>query len=71
MPPILHLMRHGQGYHSAEVTKDGHLLHDPELTPKGIEQCKARCAAFDRHDHVRLPPPPRPCLAPRTTEIAS
>jgi broad specificity phosphatase PhoE len=54
MPPILHLMRHGQGYHSAEVTKDGHLLHDPSLTPKGITQCQARRATFPRHAQIDL-----------------
>jgi broad specificity phosphatase PhoE len=55
MPPILHLMRHGQGYHSSEVTpKDGHLLHDPSLTPKGIAQCQSRRDAFDRHSQIEL-----------------
>ncbi|EME41994.1 hypothetical protein DOTSEDRAFT_72932 [Dothistroma septosporum NZE10] len=47
-------MRHGQGYHSHEVTKDGHLLRDPSLTEKGKQQCRDRCNDFDRHDKVDL-----------------
>ncbi|CAK1366782.1 unnamed protein product [Cercospora beticola] len=54
MPPILHLMRHGQGYHSPEVTKDGHLVRDPLLTDKGQQQCRDRCKAFSRHDKIEL-----------------
>ncbi|QIW99776.1 hypothetical protein AMS68_005294 [Peltaster fructicola] len=52
MAPILHILRHGQGFHS--ITENGHMLRDPELTPKGREQCAARCASFDRHDKVEL-----------------
>jgi len=52
MAPILHIMRHGQGWHS--VAEDGHSIRDPELTPKGREQCAERCASFDRQDKVRF-----------------
>lgn len=45
-------MRHGQGFHSHEVTPDGHLLRDPSLTEKGKQQCRDRCTAFDGHDKV-------------------
>lgn len=55
MPPILHIMRHGQGFHSPEVTKDGHLIRDPHLTDKGKEQCRQRCKDFKRHENVRRP----------------
>ncbi|EMF12799.1 phosphoglycerate mutase-like protein [Sphaerulina musiva SO2202] len=54
MSPILHVMRHGQGYHSSAVTKDGHLLRDPFLTEKGKQQCRDRCKAFTRHGHIEL-----------------
>ena len=51
VPPILHIMRHGQGYHS--ITENGHDLRDPELTPEGEQQCRDRRDGFDRHDNVR------------------
>ncbi|KAK3669324.1 hypothetical protein LTR78_010786 [Recurvomyces mirabilis] len=54
MAPILHVMRHGQGYHSEAVTKNGHQVHDPHLTPKGREQCADRCAEFKNHDSIEL-----------------
>lgn len=44
MPPTLHLVRHGEGYHN--VGNGDHTLVDPELTPKGVEQCAALRAAF-------------------------
>jgi broad specificity phosphatase PhoE len=47
-------MRHGQGYHSSAVTKDGHLLHDPSLTPHGIAQCQTRCSTFPHHANIDL-----------------
>ncbi|KAK3717942.1 hypothetical protein LTR37_005368 [Vermiconidia calcicola] len=50
--PILHIMRHGQGYHS--VTENGHDIHDPHLTPEGEEQCRKRRETFDRHDNIEL-----------------
>ncbi|KAI5364003.1 Putative histidine phosphatase superfamily, clade-1 [Septoria linicola] len=54
MPPILHVMRHGEGFHSHAVTKDGHLIRDPSLTDKGKQQCRDRCKAFTRHDKIEL-----------------
>ncbi|EMC95903.1 hypothetical protein BAUCODRAFT_508777 [Baudoinia panamericana UAMH 10762] len=54
MAPILHIMRHGQGYHSEAVNKNGHEIRDPWLTPKGVEQCHERCKSFARHDQVEL-----------------
>ena len=40
MPPILHLMRHGQGMHNA--VENGHDIRDPALTEKGRQQCRER-----------------------------
>ncbi|KAF7190552.1 putative phosphatase SPAC5H10.03 [Pseudocercospora fuligena] len=54
MPPLLHVMRHGQGFHSAEINKDGHLIRDPNLTDKGKEQCRQTCRAFERYQQVEL-----------------
>jgi broad specificity phosphatase PhoE len=54
MAPILHLLRHGQGYHSSEVNgAEGYKIHDPNLTDKGRAQCEERCRIFTRHEHVR------------------
>nr|OQO28024.1 hypothetical protein B0A51_02825 [Rachicladosporium sp. CCFEE 5018] len=52
MPPILHLLRHAQGYHS--TSPEGHSLHDPHLTPHGFSQCASRRDAFPHHDSVEL-----------------
>lgn len=38
MPPRVHLVRHAQGFHNLSVAN--HSIHDPLLTPAGIEQCK-------------------------------
>ncbi|KXL44839.1 hypothetical protein M433DRAFT_58341 [Acidomyces richmondensis BFW] len=54
MAPILHIMRHGQGYHSEAVSSEGHRIRDPYLTPKGEEQCVERRNTFDRHEKVEL-----------------
>lgn len=37
MPPILHLVRHAQGLHN--VSTSNHILHDPDLTALGEQQC--------------------------------
>lgn len=50
MAPILHIMRHGQGYHS--IATNGHDIRDPHLTGLGQAQCRERQAAFDRHEQV-------------------
>lgn len=52
MPPILHIMRHGQGYHS--IAENGHSIRDPHLTGHGESQCRARRSDFQRHDQVEL-----------------
>lgn len=50
--PILHVMRHGQGWHSEAVSPNGHQIHDPWLTPTGQQQCRDRCDRFQRHGEV-------------------
>ncbi|KAK4893755.1 hypothetical protein LTR27_008003 [Elasticomyces elasticus] len=55
MPPILHIMRHGQGEHSTAVNgENGKNVRDAPLTQKGKEQCAERCRSFDSHDKVQL-----------------
>ena len=50
MPPLLHIMRHGQGYHN--ISDNGHDIRDPDLTDQGREQCRATRDKFQRHDQV-------------------
>ncbi|KAF6240024.1 hypothetical protein HO173_001634 [Letharia columbiana] len=37
MAPVIHCVRHAQGYHNLSVAN--HSLPDPSLTPFGEEQC--------------------------------
>ncbi|KAI6088683.1 phosphoglycerate mutase-like protein [Hypoxylon rubiginosum] len=50
MAPIIHLVRHAQGYHNLnEVNQQ---IPDPDLTPLGITQCEELCRRFDAHDKI-------------------
>lgn len=44
MPPRLHLVRHAQGFHNLNVAN--HAMHDPLLTPVGLQQCKDLSESF-------------------------
>lgn len=46
----LHLMRHGQGYHS--VSAEGHDVRDARLTSHGEAQCLERRESFGDHAKV-------------------
>ena len=50
MPPIIHCVRHAQGFHNISVTN--HTIHDPMLTQLGEEQCKALAKNFPFMDRV-------------------
>ncbi|KAI2468367.1 histidine phosphatase superfamily [Annulohypoxylon bovei var. microspora] len=50
MAPIIHLVRHAQGFHNLNV--ENQQLSDPDLTPLGITQCEELCKKFDAHDKV-------------------
>ncbi|KAI9827282.1 MAG: hypothetical protein M1832_005420 [Thelocarpon impressellum] len=52
MAPILHCVRHAQGYHNLSVAN--HTMPDPDLTPFGKEQCKILAETFPHHDRVEL-----------------
>lgn len=52
MAPILHCIRHGEGYHN--LSQEKRQIHDPSLTEKGEEQCRASCKAFPYHDNIEL-----------------
>ncbi|KAI0888014.1 phosphoglycerate mutase-like protein [Annulohypoxylon maeteangense] len=50
MAPIIHLVRHAQGFHNLCV--ENQKLPDPDLTPLGITQCEELCKKFDAHDKI-------------------
>ena len=52
MPPMLHLVRHAEGYHNACWHGEG--IHDPFLTEKGQQQCEELCSKFPFHDQVEV-----------------
>lgn len=52
MPPVLHLVRHAQGYHN--VSENGHTIRDPELTTEGQKQCHALRDSFPYPKNIDL-----------------
>jgi len=52
MPPIVHFVRHAQGYHNLTVAN--HILPDPELTQLGEEQCAKLKESFPYHSQIEL-----------------
>ncbi|KAF2227415.1 histidine phosphatase superfamily [Elsinoe ampelina] len=52
MPPTVHLVRHAQGFHNLSVKN--HAIHDPLLTPAGIEQCRTLAKDFPFKNDVEL-----------------
>ncbi|XXG95893.1 hypothetical protein Hte_002167 [Hypoxylon texense] len=50
MAPIIHLVRHAQGYHN--LSEENQQIPDPDLTPLGIKQCEELCKRFDAHDKI-------------------
>ena len=52
MPPVLHCIRHAQGYHN--LSSANHSIHDPNLTPYGEEQCKQVAKNFPFHSSITL-----------------
>ena len=52
MAPIIHCVRHAQGYHNLSVAN--HSMPDPSLTPYGEEQCRQLAKTFPYHDSVGL-----------------
>jgi broad specificity phosphatase PhoE len=50
MAPIIHLVRHAQGFHN--LSKENEQLPDPDLTPLGLEQCQKLQGRFQAHDKV-------------------
>lgn len=50
MAPIIHLVRHAQGYHN--LSKEDEQRPDPDLTPLGEQQCAELCSNFPDHDKI-------------------
>lgn len=50
MAPTIHLVRHAQGWHNVNVENE--TMHDPELTPTGVQQCRDLRAQFPHHDKL-------------------
>lgn len=52
MAPIVHCVRHAQGYHNLSVAN--HSMPDPSLTSLGEEQCRQLKKDFPYHTSVQL-----------------
>lgn len=50
MAPVLHCIRHAQGYHNLNTAN--HSIQDPLLTPLGEEQCAILAKAFPYQDRI-------------------
>lgn len=50
MAPIIHLVRHAQGFHN--LSDENQQLKDPLLTPLGESQCDELCKRFPAHDKI-------------------
>ncbi|KAK5679957.1 hypothetical protein LTS10_007905 [Elasticomyces elasticus] len=48
MAPIIHCVRHAQGYHNLSTAN--HSIHDPLLTAFGEDQCRLLAQKFPYHD---------------------
>ncbi|KAI0112414.1 histidine phosphatase superfamily [Nemania sp. FL0031] len=50
MAPIIHLVRHAEGYHNLSL--ENQWIRDPDLTDKGKKQCEELNKAFPYHDKI-------------------
>ncbi|KAI1147715.1 histidine phosphatase superfamily [Nemania diffusa] len=50
MAPVIHLVRHAQGYHNLNL--DNQWLRDPDLTELGKQQCDELNKQFPNHDKI-------------------
>ncbi|KAI1337083.1 phosphoglycerate mutase-like protein [Xylariaceae sp. FL0016] len=50
MAPIVHLVRHAQGYHN--LYTENQKLRDPDLTKLGEKQCEDLCRLFPSHNKI-------------------
>jgi broad specificity phosphatase PhoE len=52
MAPIIHCVRHAQGYHNLSIAS--HAIRDPLLTPFGQQQCQELQQNFPHHENAEL-----------------
>ena len=52
MSPIIHVVRHAEGYHNLNVAN--HTIPDPSLTTKGEKQCNLLAQTFPYHSNIDL-----------------
>lgn len=50
MAPIIHLVRHAQGFHN--LSTENEQLPDPDLTPLGLRQCEALNEKFKQQENI-------------------
>ncbi|KAH6887989.1 histidine phosphatase superfamily [Thelonectria olida] len=50
MAPTIHFVRHAQGFHN--LSHAAEQLHDPDLTPLGLQQCANLSAQFPHHTDI-------------------
>ncbi|KAI0541979.1 histidine phosphatase superfamily [Xylaria digitata] len=50
MAPVIHLVRHAQGYHN--LSHENQWIRDPDLTDLGKKQCEELCKNFPYHDKI-------------------
>lgn len=50
-PRAVHFVRHAQGYHNVD---DDQTIPDPDLTPKGVNQCEDLASKFPYFDRIDL-----------------
>ncbi|KAJ2992090.1 hypothetical protein NUW58_g2292 [Xylaria curta] len=50
MAPVIHLVRHAQGYHNLSI--ENQWIRDPDLTDLGKQQCEELCKIFPYHDKI-------------------
>ncbi|KAG8671415.1 hypothetical protein FPOAC2_04752 [Fusarium poae] len=50
MAPIIHLVRHAQGFHNLSIENES--MQDPDLTPLGEKQCATLRKEFPHHDKL-------------------
>ncbi|KAI1178370.1 histidine phosphatase superfamily [Nemania sp. FL0916] len=50
MAPVIHIVRHAQGYHN--LNQENHWLPDPDLTELGMTQCEELNKCFPYHDKI-------------------
>ncbi|KAI8635626.1 phosphoglycerate mutase-like protein [Xylariaceae sp. FL1651] len=50
MVPVIHLVRHAQGYHN--LSAENQWIRDPDLTDHGKKQCEELCKKFPYQDKI-------------------